>query len=128
MNVMTNPNSTSINFYCPNHLKTNFDELVKFKRVSRTSIINSLIERWMRDEFQQMKEDDELNRLIREIKLRNHKNTPPQPSKPKKSSWFSSTSIDDDYEPPMIPNVSDNYHTDDWNDPSGVNRLFEDLK
>ena len=73
MNVVTNPNSTPINFYCPNHLKTNFDELVKFKRVSRTSIINSLIEKWMRDEFQQMKEDGEMNRLIREIKLRNHK-------------------------------------------------------
>ena len=128
MNVITNPNSTSINFYCPNHLKNNFDELVKFKRVSRTSIINSLIEKWMRDEFQQMKEDGEMNRLIREIKLRNHKNTPPQPSKPKKSGWFSSKSNEDDYEPPMIPNIGDDLHNDDWSDPSGVGRLFEDLK
>ena len=127
MNVITNPNSTSINFYCPNYLKTNFDELVKFKRVSRTSIINSLIEKWMRDEFQQMKEDGEMNSLIREIKLRNHKNTPPQPSKPKKNGWFSSKLKKNNYEPPMIPNNND-LHNDDWSDPSGVNRLFEDLK
>ena len=127
MNVITNPNSTSINFYCPNHLKTNFDELVKFKRVSRTSIINSLIEKWMRDEFQQMKEDGEMNRLIREIKVRNHKNNPPQPSKPQKTGWFSSKS-NDDYEPPMIPTIRDDLHNDDWDDPSGVNRLFEELK
>ena len=35
---------TLINFNMPNHLKNNLDMLVKFKRVSRTSILNKIIE------------------------------------------------------------------------------------
>ena len=35
---------TLINFNIPNYLKHDFDELAKFKRVSRTSILNRLIE------------------------------------------------------------------------------------
>ena len=37
-----------INFNMPNHLKNNMDMLVKFKRVSRTSILNKIIEGFCR--------------------------------------------------------------------------------
>ena len=41
---------TLMTFNIPTHLKTNFDELSKFKRVSKTSIINHLIEWYCRNE------------------------------------------------------------------------------
>ena len=72
----TNTNSSSITFYCPNNLKTNFDDLVKFKRISRTSIINLLMEKWIRSEYEMMKKDDQIQSLIRDVKVRHHINKP----------------------------------------------------
>ena len=61
-----------INFNVPNYLITNFDELVKFKRISRTSMLIRLMESYVRNEVGRLKEDDEINHLIRDVKLRNH--------------------------------------------------------
>ena len=108
MNTLTNPNSSSITFYCPNYLKNTFDELVKFKRLSRTSIINYLMEEYVRKEHKSLKEDNQLSKLINDVKLRNHKNK--YPSKvdiSTKPTQWSVQKKSDDYEPPMIPSVND---------------------
>lgn len=62
---------TLINFNIPNHLKRDFDQLVNFKRVSRTSVLNSMIEDFCRREFKLIKEDGKLNDLITNIKIKN---------------------------------------------------------
>lgn len=115
MNTTTNTNHSSITFYCPNHLKTSFDELVKFKRISRTSIINHLMENYVRTEYKMMEEDNKIVSFINDLKLRNHKNKPPKIN----------TIKENDYEPPMIPTLDDNdLSKDDWSDISGLNRFW----
>ena len=74
---------TLINFNIPNHLKKNFDQLVNFKRVSRTSILNSMIEDFCRREFKLIKEDGRLNDLITDIEQKNL-------SDPNSSNWVES--------------------------------------
>ena len=125
-----NMNSSSITFYCPNHLKHSFDELTKFKRISRTSIINTLMENWLRTEHQQLKEDDNLQTLLNDVKIRTHqkigKSRIKQTKSETKSNWFSNTFRNDDLDDePLIPLSTDNNHIDDWNDPSGIERLNE---
>lgn len=90
---------TLINFNIPNHLKKNFDQLVNFKRVSRTSVLNSMIEEFCRREFKLIKEDDKLNDLITNIK----KNNLPKINQQKTSSW------EDSYDEPVNIPVSDDY-------------------
>ena len=79
----------------------------------------------MRDEFQQMKEDGEMNRLIREIKVRNQRITHHNHPNSKMVGSVQNQMIT--VEPPMTPTIRDDLHNDDWDDPSGVNRLFEEL-
>ena len=57
-----------INFNVPNYLINNFDNLVKFKRVSRTSMLVRLIETYLREELLQMKKDNELSESFKKIK------------------------------------------------------------
>ena len=112
MNTVNNPNSSSITFYCPNYLKNTFDELVKFKRLSRTSIINYLMEEYVRKEHKSLKEDNQLSKLINDVKLRNHKNKySPKVNEPTKPTQWSVQKRTDDYEPPMIPSFDDD---NDW--------------
>ena len=66
---------TLINFNIPNHLKKNFDHLVNFKRVSRTSLLNTMIEEFCRREFKLIKEEKRLNDLITGIEQKNHTKT-----------------------------------------------------
>lgn len=89
---------TLINFNIPNHLKKNFDQLVNFKHVSRTSILNSMIEDFCRREFKLIKEDGKLNDLIIDIKIKNLQQT----NSNKPSLWE-----DFDDEPLNIPVSSD---------------------
>lgn len=60
-----------INFNVPKYLINNFDELVKFKRISRTSLLIGLMESWMRHEVKKLEDDNKFNRLIRDMSLRN---------------------------------------------------------
>ena len=125
-----NTNSSSITFYCPNHLKHSFDELTKFKRISRTSIINTLMENWLRTEHQQLKEDDNLQTLLNDVKIRTHqkigKSRIKQTKSETKSNWFSNTFRNDDLDDePLIPLSTDNNYIDDCNDLSGIGRLDE---
>lgn len=125
MNTTTNPNHSSITFYCPNHLKTSFDELVKFKRISRTSIINNLMENYIRTEYKLMEEDNKIVSFINDLKVRTHKNKVPKLNKMKEEPKTKWSSNNDDYEPPMIPTLDDNdLSKDDWSDISGLNRFW----
>ena len=90
---------TLINFNIPNHLKKNFDQLVNFKRVSRTSVLNSMIEDFCRREFKLIKEDGKLNDLITNIKIKNL----PKINQQKTSSW------EDSYDEPLNIPVSDDF-------------------
>jgi hypothetical protein len=85
---------TLINFNIPNHLKKNFDQLVNFKRVSRTSILNSMIEEFCRKEFKLIEEDGRLNDLILDIQQRN----------PTPSNHLTPLSWEDSYDEP--PNIA----------------------
>ena len=74
----------------------NFDEIVKFKRISRTSVLIGLMERYIRAEHQCLAEDGKLNKLISDIKKRNQQPEPLRQSK-----------IEERYYPPEIPTVDD---------------------
>ena len=50
---------TLMTFNIPLHLKSLFDELTSFKCVSKTSILNSLIENYCRQERQKLIQDKE---------------------------------------------------------------------
>ena len=90
---------TLINFNIPNHLKKNFDHLVNFKRVSRTSILNSMIEEFCRREFKLIKEDGRLNDLITDIEQKN----------PSKSNHSNSSRWEDSYDEPLNIPVSTDF-------------------
>ena len=102
----TQSQHSSITFYSPNQLKSSLDELVKFKRISRTSIINNLIEHYVRSEFQMMKEDKKILSFIADLKLRSHQYKPLNHNSVKPNP-----NLKNDYEPPMVPTINDDY---DW--------------
>ena len=103
VNSYTKNDYTMISLNIPNYLKTNFDNLIKFKRVSRTSMLVRLMETFLRYELKQMKNDNELNQLV--TTLKNNNKTPSKVSK----------------EPPMIPYSSDDEFMNDqfWKDRIG---------
>jgi hypothetical protein len=94
-----------INFNIPYHLINSVDEVVKFKRVSRTSLLIGLLERWLRNEIDQMEKDNKFNHLLMDMKLRNRKSTPLVTSK-------NNDDDDDDLLPQPIFS-SDDYHWED---------------
>jgi hypothetical protein len=65
-----------INFNVPNHLINSFDEMVKFKRVSRTSLLIRLMESWLRHEVNHLETDNKFNYFVRDMKLRNRTTLP----------------------------------------------------
>ena len=88
------------------------------------------MENWLRTEHQQLKEDDNLQTLLNDVKIRTHqkigKSRIKQTKSETKSNWFSNTFTNDDLDDePLIPLSTDNNHIDDWNDPSGIGRLDE---
>ena len=87
-----------INFNVPHYMVNNFDEIVKFKRISLTSVLIGLMERYIRAEHQCLAEDGKLNKLISDIKNRNQQPEPLRQSK-----------IEERYYPPEIPTVDYDY-------------------
>ena len=77
---------TLINFNMPNHLKRSFDNLVKFKRVSRTSLMNRLIEDYVRSELSHLEQDGRIDELMSDIETRSATKPTPQPQ-PQASTW-----------------------------------------
>ena len=70
MNVTTNVNSSPITLYLPDYLKNGVDEIVRFKRISRTSLINGLLSNWIKDEIKNLKEVEEFSDLIENVRLK----------------------------------------------------------
>ena len=94
-----------INFNVPKYLIKNFDNLVKFKRISRTSMLIHLMENYIRSEKKRMEDDNSLNLMINDVEVRNRKSL-------KESLVGLHKDIKTEYEPPMIPYQSD----DEWED------------
>ena len=79
---------TLLNWNCPQHLKTALDAVVDYKRISRTSIINTLLADYCRNEITAIEKDGEILSLIdsAQRKVSKQKNSSP-PVEPKSSSW-----------------------------------------
>ena len=114
-----------INFNVPKYLITNLDSLVRFKRVSRTSMLVRLMEDYIRSERRLMEEDNSLNQMIRDIEVRNKNSM-------KKEMIGLRREVEEELEPPMVPYSSDNrswddytndQSNDDWSDINGTDFL-----
>ena len=60
-----------INFNAPRYLLKNFDNLAQHKSISRTSMLITLMERYVREEVDQMNKDNQLNTILCEMDERN---------------------------------------------------------
>ena len=98
-----------INFNVPKYLINNFDNLVRFKSVSRTSMLVRLMEDYLRSEHSKMKEDNSLNLMINQLGERNR-------TEFKKVLRRDVIELREEDEPPMIPMSDD---VDLWGDWSG---------
>ena len=86
------------------------------------------MENWLRTEHQQLKEDDNLQTLLNDVKIRTHQRVVKTKIKPSKGetklNWFSNKSENDDLDDEtLIPLSTDPNYKDDWDDISGINRL-----
>ena len=59
---------TMISLNIPKYLKTSIDDLIKFKRISRTTMLINLMESYLRTELLQMKKDNDLSESFKLIK------------------------------------------------------------
>ena len=100
-----------INFNVPKYLINNFDNLVRFKKVSRTSMLVYLIEDYLRLEQTRMENDNILNLMISKPGERNMEDL-------KKELRKGVANIRGDYEPPVASNSND---FDVWD--YGIGRL-----
>ena len=96
----------------PNYLCNDFDQIVKFKRGTRTSYLVNLMESFVVSEVKKIKETNRINEFISDIQKRNPTTTPLRKSK------NSFTRDRDDYEetyyePPMVPTLDEEV---DWQD------------
>ena len=120
---MTSQNISSehklINFNVPKYLIKNFDNLVRFKRVSRTSMLVHLMEHYIRSEKKRIEEDGDLTSLINNIEMRNRKTI-------KEEMVGLHREIEEEFEPPVPPTIPDepDHSRDNWNDPTGLSRLW----
>jgi len=108
--------NTLINFNIPNYLKENLDDLTRFKNVSRTSILNRLIENYCRVEFKYIEEDGRFRDMLAKAKHKNKRMNRPTFFKEyldNKPIHKSITELDEEYSPPDIPTLS-NKLTDDY--------------
>lgn len=85
-------NTTLMNFHIPRHLKSTLDKLSSYKRVSRTAILNNLLEQYCRKEIRLIKEDATITDRLVQV----------EPKVPKKkhqratSTWESSYLAEDE--------------------------------
>ncbi len=96
MNQTTSVNLSNnhklINFCVSNHLIKKFDDLIKVKRVTRTSVLVKLMETYLRYELKQMEEDNNnYKKVVNQVSNDNQK--PPQ------NNWRRR----DEYKPRTVP-------------------------
>jgi hypothetical protein len=77
----TSTNYTLLNWNCPRRLKTQLSAIVDYKRVSRTSIINTLLDDYCRNETAHIEKDGEILSMIEHVqgKVTKPKVSPPVP-------------------------------------------------
>lgn len=96
----------------PNYLCNDFDQIVKFKRGTRTSYLVNLMESFVVSEVNKIKETNRINEFISDIQKRNPTTTPLRKSK----NSFRRDRDDYEetyYEPPMVPTLDEEV---DWQD------------
>ena len=52
----------------PSYLKNNFDKIIKFKRLSKTHILNQMIQNFIIEEQNNIKNDNKLDELLSSVK------------------------------------------------------------
>ena len=95
-----------VTFRVPYHLCNDFDELVKFKRGTRTSYLVGMMDTFIRNEVDRLKESNRINEFISDIKNRNQT---VQPLSKSKKQWRNNREDYNEtyYEPPMVPTLDD---------------------
>ena len=94
---------------------------VRFKRMSRTSYLIQLIEQSLITEKKRIEEQGKLNFLIKDIEEKNRKIL-------KNEMIGLQREIEEEFEPPVPPTVptieEPDRSKDNWNDPTGLSRLW----
>ncbi len=110
-----------VNFNVPKYLIENLDNMVRFKRMSRTSYLIQLIEQSLITEKKRIEEQGKLNFLIKDIEEKNRKIL-------KNEMIGLQREIEEEFEPPVPPTVptieEPDRSQDNWNDPTGLSRLW----
>ena len=111
MNLTTSIDTSIINFNCPNHLKLHLDRLVRFKGISRTSVLLKLIEDYVRSEECKLEQDSRIHQLMSQLETKYHQSilklsqkdirttSDPQPKKKPNPSWEDSYEYDEPIQP-----------------------------
>ena len=115
------PNHKLVNFNVPNYLIQNFDHLVRFKRVSRTSMLIHLMEKYIRSESEFIKKDNQINKVINDIEESNI--TIDQKDKENIYIKINEPEDLDEEVKPINQETQTLFFQDDLNDLSGVGRL-----
>ena len=102
LNHSSNDGTKLVTVRAPNSIVNDFDQLIKFKRRSRTSYLVEFMDHFNRSEFNRMKESNRINEFINGIRSGNSGTGPL--TKSSDNVW---KSHEDDYEPPMIPKLTD---------------------
>ena len=90
-----NPKFALINFNMPKHLKYSLDRLCKFKHISRTAVINMILEDWVRKELELLENDGRIYELMsgleetitRSVLYHRDESNEIESFKPKSKSW-----------------------------------------
>ena len=110
-----------VNFNVPKYLIENLDNMVRFKRMSRTSYLIQLIEQSLITEKKRIEEQGKLNFLIKNIEEKNRNIL-------KNEMIGLQREIEEEFEPPVPPTVptieEPDRSQDNWNDPTGLSRLW----
>jgi metal-responsive CopG/Arc/MetJ family transcriptional regulator len=69
--LKTNTSYKLVNFNVPNYLLRSFDTLVRFKNISRTSMLITLMESYLRKEKDKIEEDNQINDFIVNVENNN---------------------------------------------------------
>ena len=99
-----------VTFKVPNHICNDFDELVRFKRGSRTSYLVSLMDTFIRNEMKRLEESNRINEFISDLKIRN-KTTDTLHRRKDTFRRHKNDYETDHYDPPMVPSLDDDF---DW--------------
>jgi len=87
-----------IQFNCPSHLKDKLNILSDYRRVPRSAILNELIEKHIRDQFELIEKDGLFTDLVQRVQekvsrsLKRKKTPEPVSAIEKKKSWSWETS------------------------------------